>query len=193
MAAAVHAAMPAMAQPSPAPAMSAVPLRHAAAPAHALHAVVQTEQEAEVVVMEQARPAAHAAAPMTAAAAHAAVPHAAPQRPAPTPQPAARGGLFNEAPRPTAAPVTPPQPAEPQRPSLFSTVTGAFRRRHPGPPATAPAAAVQRQEPVMTEHRVAEHRVTEHRVTEAPRASVRQAATEEVTLDIPAFLRRQSS
>jgi hypothetical protein len=66
-------------------------------------------------------------------------------------------------------------------PSLFSTVTGAFRRRAAGPMPQM-AAAPERQEPVVQEPRL-----------EAPRASVRQAGGDEVALDIPAFLRRQSS
>ena len=92
-------------------------------------------------------------------------------------------GLFAEA-RPTATPSALPQIAEPPRPSLFATVTGAFRRRSAPPPAveTAPP----RHEPaVHSEPRV-----------EAPRgATVRLAAAagDETVLDIPAFLRRQTS
>jgi hypothetical protein len=89
--------------------------------------------------------------------------------------------LFTEA-RPTAAPAAPPSMPEPARPSLFTTVTGAFRRR----PSAAPAAetTAPRNEPVLR---------TEHRA-EAPHASVRLAASsDEPTLEIPAFLRRQTS
>jgi cell division protein FtsZ len=92
------------------------------------------------------------------------------------------GGLFAEPSRPVAAGTGTAQ-AEPSRPSLFSTVTGAFRRRNQAPPAPPADAAQVRTEPVMQEQRA-----------EPPRASVRQTVAEEVTgLDIPAFLRRQSS
>ncbi len=119
----------------------------------------------------------------------------APQATAPLPQPAApRGGpvafaragagLFAEA-RPTATPAAPPHIAEPPRPSLFTTVTGAFRRRPAAP--TAVETATPRHEPVVH---------SEPR-TEPPRgATVRlssAAASEEAVLDIPAFLRRQTS
>jgi cell division protein FtsZ len=89
--------------------------------------------------------------------------------------------LFTEA-RPTAAPAARPPMPEPSRPSLFTTVTGAFRRR----PSPAPVAEIAqpRSEPVLR---------TEHRA-EAPQASVRLAAgSDEPTLEIPAFLRRQTS
>ena len=81
---------------------------------------------------------------------------------------AARGGLFSEPPRqPAAEPPAPP----PSR-SLFGIVTGALRGR-PAPAASAPPA---RTEPTMEQEAV-----------------VRPAVAEEVGLDIPAFLRRQSS
>jgi cell division protein FtsZ len=123
--------------------------------------------------------------------------------PAPAPQPAhapvtagprpARmsSSLFAE-PAPMTAPqraphsVAPAAPApvytEVPRRSIFQSVTG--RLRHSLTPATPahgdPGAASD--EPALTEHRA-----------EAARASVRQAVGEEVGLDIPAFLRRQSS
>jgi cell division protein FtsZ len=90
-------------------------------------------------------------------------------------------GLFAEA-RPTAAPAVLPQMVEQARSSLFNTVTGAFRRRPA--PSTAGETPIPRNEPVMH---------SEQR-PEAPRASVRLAAgNEETTLEIPAFLRRQTS
>ena len=95
--------------------------------------------------------------------------------------------LFADAPRPVSV-GTPGQPVgEAPRPSLFSTVTGAFKRRNQpmsaSPPAAAPAQVQTRTEPVIHE--------TRH---EQPRALVQQTGGEEVTgLDIPAFLRRQSS
>jgi cell division protein FtsZ len=89
--------------------------------------------------------------------------------------PASRASLF----------ASPPQQGagapESARPSLFSTVTGAFRRRQH--PAAGEAAPPVRAEPMMQYAARAE----------PPQASVRQTAGEEVGLDIPAFLRRQSS
>ena len=72
-----------------------------------------------------------------------------------------------------------PQPLpHPARASLFGIVTGAIRRNLPA--ATAEAVT-------------ARHDPTFHEQPEPPRASVRLAAGEEMGLDIPAFLRRQSS
>jgi cell division protein FtsZ len=71
--------------------------------------------------------------------------------------------------------------AEVSRPSIFSQVTRSIRRRLPATPPQATTAPT-RTEPALQEQR-----------PEPPRASVRQTAGEEVGLDIPAFLRRQSS
>jgi cell division protein FtsZ len=70
-----------------------------------------------------------------------------------------------------------PQP-QPHRASLFGIVTGAIRRNLP---AAAAETATTRHDPTF------------HDQPEPPRASVRLAAGEEMGLDIPAFLRRQSS
>jgi cell division protein FtsZ len=98
-------------------------------------------------------------------------------RSAPT---ASRGGLFAEPSQPVAAP---PQPAvDSTRPSLFVAMTGAFRRRHHAPPVATDSAPVRSEPTLQTS------------APEPPRAMVRQTAGEEVQgLDIPAFLRRQSS
>jgi cell division protein FtsZ len=100
-------------------------------------------------------------------------------RPAAPPAPAAarppaRSGLFAEPGIP--APAAPPPPPPAPRNSLFGIVTGAIRGRAAPAPAPEPA----RAEPLMN-------------AQPEPRASVRQAPTEEMGLDIPAFLRRQSS
>ncbi len=100
-------------------------------------------------------------------------------RPQPTqasqPGPARAGasgrGLFAESPA-----TPPPAPAPAPRNSLFGIVTGAIR----GKPAPVPAAETARSEPALPSQ------------TE-PAPSVRPAQTEEMGLDIPAFLRRQSS
>jgi cell division protein FtsZ len=103
--------------------------------------------------------------------------HPTARRPAPS-----AASLFAEPSRPVAAAAAAPSAGDPGRPSLFSAMTGAFRRRNQ--PVTAPSGPPQiRPEPAVQEPRA-----------EPPRASVRQTAAEEVTgLDIPAFLRRQSS
>ncbi len=92
-------------------------------------------------------------------------------QPRPVAPPTRGNALFNDAPRaPEAAPPAP-------RNSLFGIVTGAIRRSipmaaAPTPPPGQPAAA---QPPA------------------APAVPSRPAATDEMGLDIPAFLRRQSS
>ena len=92
----------------------------------------------------------------------------APQPAAPRPAGASRG-LFAE------ASSAPPPPAAPRN-SLFGIVTGAIR----GKPAAPPAAEAARAEPALPSQM-------------EPAPSVRPAQTEEMGLDIPAFLRRQSS
>ena len=94
--------------------------------------------------------------------------------------PASRASLFAAAPQQGSVAPSAPEAA---RPSLFSTVTGAFRRRQQPPLAGTEPASPVRAEPVMQQAPRAE----------PPQASVRQTAGEEVGLDIPAFLRRQSS
>lgn len=89
----------------------------------------------------------------------------------PQPTPVARG-LFTDQ-QSTPAPVQAPSPP---RNSLFGIVTGAIRGR--AAPAPQPEAA--RSEPALPQQA-------------EPAPSVRPAATEEMGLDIPAFLRRQSS
>ncbi len=108
-------------------------------------------------------------------------PQTAPRQPArftADPRQSLRGnGLF--APEPQAAAAPPPAP--PPRKSLFGIVTGAIRGGHAEAP-QAPAAAAAPAEPYSYDAR-----------GEQVRANVRQAAGEEMHIDIPAFLRRQSS
>ncbi len=80
------------------------------------------------------------------------------------------------------APAAPPQPGEAARPSLFGTVTGVFRRRMIAG-FVAEGQPAQRLEPVVA---------PEPR-PEPARASVRPVAGEEMGIEIPTFLRRQSS
>ncbi len=107
--------------------------------------------------------------------------------PAAPAQPTGRGGLFAGPPRQQSAPVAGapavPLPTEP-RGSLFRAVTGRLRGMTTAPlnGHAATSGEQSRAEPVLHEQR-----------PEPARASVRQTAAEEVGLDIPAFLRRQSS
>jgi cell division protein FtsZ len=116
-------------------------------------------------------PAASAPAPIMMAS-------RAPANPAPAARP--RSNLFAE-PAPSGQPAATPVP-EPARPSLFGTVTGVFRRR-PGSVATSHDQPAGRLEPMMAAEQRPEH----------PRASVRPVAGEEMGIEIPTFLRRQSS
>ncbi len=113
----------------------------------------------------------------------------APQQLRPTPEPlvqlAAKANLFAEAQRPTALPSQPPaQPAaDPARPSIFNTMTGAFRRR--AMPSAAPATQPHtvRREPA----------IEEYQPQPAPQPPQPAPVVEQTGLEIPAFLRRQQS
>jgi cell division protein FtsZ len=118
-------------------------------------------------------------APAAAAAAMAAEPLDAPQ---PSPR-AVHRGLFAPVSRPAVsepADLEPAGPSAPRAASLFGIVTGPFRR--------ARATAGQLAEAIEPTGAAAMEEMPE-----PPRASVRVAAGEEMGLDIPAFLRRQSS
>jgi cell division protein FtsZ len=97
-----------------------------------------------------------------------------------------RGGLFTEPPPPAVNAAPPPGPSREDmaRPTLFSRITGRFRGPADAAPAPQPEPAPRRAEPVLH---------PEPRV-ESVRAAVRPASNEEMgILDIPTFLRRQSS
>ncbi|WP_428486633.1 cell division protein FtsZ [Rhodopila sp.] len=100
-------------------------------------------------------------------------------------QPAGRPGLFaSQRTVPVATPANPAH-AEPEssRQSLFGTVTGVFRRRPTLQQEPAAQAQPLRREPAIAQVQ-----------PEAPRVTIRQAsATDDVGIEIPAFLRRQSS
>ena len=161
-----------MAQPmamQPTPAVAAAPMHHTG-PAVSLMGAPVLPQMAEP---EPAAAPVETAWPRTMAVPMAPQPspHPAPQ-PAPRPAPAPRG-LFTEpgAPQPAPAPTAPAP-----RNSLFGIVTGAIR----GKPAATSATEAHRAEPPMPSQ-------------SEPAPSVRPAQAEEMGLDIPAFLRRQSS
>jgi len=84
---------------------------------------------------------------------------------------------------PAAAQAAAPAPP---RPSLFGRVTGAFR----GQPAPEPAQAAK--QPAREGHRTEPTQQQEPRA-EPARPSVRQTVADDAAVDIPAFLRRQSS
>jgi cell division protein FtsZ len=168
----MHAAGMAMpAGAGPASVMSVHPLRQAAP-----QMAGGMEQAPEGVPMDVM--AAAALPPMAPPAAQGAAMDAASARQASS---ALRGGLFADPRAVNAGAATQPS-AEAARPSLFSTVTGAFRRRQHLFSGTATETAPDRSEAGVPEPR-----------QEQPRVSVRQTGGDEVGLDIPAFLRRQSS
>jgi cell division protein FtsZ len=107
-------------------------------------------------------------------------------QPQPIVQPASRTSLFADGPRPTSMPASQPpmfNATEATRPSLFNTVTGAFRRR-----ATLPAATVAQPQPVRREPAM-----EEYQAEPAPVSVRSNPGTDETGIEIPAFLRRQSS
>jgi cell division protein FtsZ len=109
-------------------------------------------------------------------------------RPAVAPHPASgttarpRSGLFADPPAAEEQPAPALQGADAARPSLFGTVTGVFRRRSSGP--VTAEAQTARVEPVVS---------AEQRPEQAPRPTVRPVAGDEMGIEIPTFLRRQSS
>jgi cell division protein FtsZ len=155
-------------QPRSAPASNPSPLRqHQIAPTPAVAVAEMAGSEAEAPPVE-------ARTPMPQVVQHHAAPQTAHQ------QPPGRG-LFNDAPRPaTVSPAGAPI-AEPLRPWL-STVKNAFRRHYPTTTAPAEPAPARVDPVVRADHRAAQ-----------PAATVQVVQAEEATLDIPAFLRRQSS
>jgi cell division protein FtsZ len=171
-----------VAQPMMMQAASPMQMPASAQPQHAAAPMMSPMSLVGAPVVAQAAPApvyapVHEAESAAMVATAEAAPWSQNQQPAPQPtaRPApARAGLFAE-PTTAAATSTPVPPPAPRN-SLFGIVTGAIRGR----PAAPPAEPV-RSEPLFT-----------NTSTEAT-ASVRPAATEEMGLDIPAFLRRQSS
>ena len=107
-----------------------------------------------------------------------------------TTQPATRGELFTETPRPASTPpvATPAAPPVQERTGngLFKAVTGVFRRNQPAAPVAPTMAAPERRAPTMTPV-----------MPETPAAPVvpqgHGQASSDVGIEIPAFLRRQSS
>ena len=95
-------------------------------------------------------------------------------------------GLFADPPRPEQAAEAASAPA---RKSIFGIVTGAIRGNYAAARPAAPDAA-NRSEPVAQSYRPGLRREAQ---ADLRQADVRQAAGEEMQIDIPAFLRRQSS
>jgi cell division protein FtsZ len=105
---------------------------------------------------------------------------------APPPPPANRGprgsGLFAEAPAPTVVGPAPAAQEPARRGNIFREVTGRLRQSFGSAQSAPPAEPTPRMEPQLAEAR-----------PEPIRPMVRQSAGDDVGLDIPAFLRRQSS
>ncbi len=162
---------------APAQMMSAVPLRQSA-----------TALQMDTVSMQDAQSESAMAQPQVGG--HQAGPQPIPLRqPSSAAQPMHRQGRFVDDSRPASTPpsltMVPPPAAEPARPSLFTTVTGAFRRRQ-----TAAPAPVEAQAPTFRRTASA----TSETPTETLPPSVRPTrSSDEVGIEIPAFLRRQSS
>ncbi|HET6305814.1 MAG TPA: cell division protein FtsZ [Rhodopila sp.] len=153
--------------PVAAPAALASPLRQASPhPETAAAAAMMMDVQPQQPAPQQGRP----------------VPQAQPM--SPVQQLNEKANLFAAAQRPTAMPAHVPPPApEPARPSLFNTMTGAFRRR-----AVQPAAPVAPQPAVRREPELSDSQAPN------PHVSVRQtSAADETGIEIPAFLRRQHS
>jgi cell division protein FtsZ len=163
----VPASVTALRQPAAQPVLQVVPVSEpaASAMAEAVAAVApQTAMPQGAHVMPLRQPA-HAMPPL---------------------QPAASQGLFAEPPRPNAMPangVAAMPSMESPRASLFSQMTGAFRRR-PMTSNEAPETSSSQHESVTAPAPAR---------AEAPQAISRPVAGDEVGLDIPAFLRRQTS
>jgi cell division protein FtsZ len=100
--------------------------------------------------------------------------------------PGRSASLFAEPP-----PASPPPVAAP-RPSLFGRVTGAFRGQ-PAEPAAPPTRPQPQQQQAAPQPSYEPEQAAPDPRGEAPRASVRPASGEDSAMDIPAFLRRQSS
>ena len=111
--------------------------------------------------------------------------HPAPAAPAAAPPPRPTSSLFATAP---VAGTPAAQPAgESVARSLFQSATGLFRKRAIATPAPEPT--VRRREPTEATHMASAGEL----VMETERPPARSAALDSGELDIPAFLRRQSS
>jgi cell division protein FtsZ len=176
------------AAPAPAP----IVVRGGAAPATAAAPAFMPNAVQAPTLLRQASPQPDASAAMETSVQHpAAQPRQLQQPQAPRPVPeslaqlSAKANLFAEAQRPMAMPSQPaPQPVA-DRPTLFNTMTGAFRRRVMPSPLAAPVVQPQsvRREPAMDEYQP----------QAAPVPVQPASAGEQTGLEIPAFLRRQHS
>jgi cell division protein FtsZ len=171
-----HAAYahPAQANVHPAPGQPSMFAQHPAAPVALRPSVPAAARVAEPSLEQFAM---HTAEPVPAPAPTQAPVRLAPL--APRPQAARSSGLFAE---PSASGGVPGSgQGEPSRPSLFGTVTGVLLRRRATPPQQAEFSEA-RIEPVAAEPHA-----------EPSPATVRPVAGEEMGIEIPTFLRRQSS
>lgn len=172
-----------------APAPQPIVVRNTAAPAAAPGIVPGGPQAAAPSPLRQMSPQPEAGGPMPGTEAQWSQ-FGLPQRPIPQglSQPivqlTAKANLFAESQRPPGISSQAQHAAvEAARPSLFNTVTGAFRRRAGQPATPGTPTQTARREPEMAEHQ-----------SPAAPVSVRQtSAADETGIEIPAFLRRQHS
>jgi cell division protein FtsZ len=143
----------------------AMPAQRQPEPAQALHATIEIDEAP--LPPRQIPP--HLQQPLRPQPAPRPAPRAAEPR-----QPAPRSALFNDGPR--------GEPAPAPRKSLFGIVTGAIRG-HAVEPAPAPEPAVQQEQGYAEPPQPRQ---------EAARPASRPAGGEELGIEIPAFLRRQS-
>jgi cell division protein FtsZ len=171
-------------QPAPTHGATPVPLR-AVDPL----SMLSTEDLAPIDLAAYSQPS---APPAAASSAPAAPPPAAHGPVTAGPRPGRTSSSLFAEPAPMTAPHRAPQAVAPTAPapvytdmprrSIFQSVTGRLRNSLTAATPAHGDSGTAPHEPALTEHRA-----------EAARASVRQAVGEEVGLDIPAFLRRQSS
>ncbi|MEA2739540.1 MAG: cell division protein FtsZ, partial [Acetobacteraceae bacterium] len=160
-----------------APAPQPIVVARNAAPAAVAPAFMAGVVQAAASPLRQVSPQpdggmAHAALAMEAHATQP-LPQQRPVQPIPQPlaQLTAKANLFAESPRPTALPShVPHAAAEPARPSLFNTVTGAFRRRALQPAAMPVQPPAMRREPEVTDSQA-----------QNPHVSVRQTSAGDET------------
>ena len=173
--------------PQPIPVPGGMPVQHAVVTplparqpsARVLEPVPERRETAQPDAMPMGQHEVDAMVATDARHAHGHAPHG------PRPVPRTGSPLFvDAATRPATMPPTPPPSMEPSKPSLFSQVTGVFRRRQMG--FGGDTAALPQSAPLAQQR-------AEPRQPQPMSAATVSTATPEEQIEIPAFLRRQSS